>query len=193
MTSQLLGCLLLYPQVGPFVREVEEANNGATQMGSNIPPCVALLDFQAHAVRFNLRRAQMLASVLVGDEVQCDVYEQGCFHLEWVARFTTTDFSLQRMSSLTRERRADWNDTQTIADPMLRSLIELVLLRRPAYRFSNELYVFHRYLVQGRIGVFYSFRCIWKCKTASGQLKFVVNEVRRAEQAAVAMQSSWSS
>ena len=133
----------------------------------------------------------MLVSVNHGDLLQCDVYEQGCFHLEWVARFNTDDFSLQRISALTRERRADWNDTQAIADPMLRSLIELVLLRRPAYRFSNELYVSPRYLVQGRIGVFYRFRCIWKCKTASGQLKFVINEARRAEQAAVAMQSSW--
>ena len=191
MTSQLIDCLLLYPQVGPFGREVDEANNGATDMGSNVPPCVALLDFQAHAVQFNLWRAQMLASVLVGDEVQCDVYEQGCFHLEWVARFTTTDFSLQRMSALTRQHRADWNDTQAIADPMLRSLMELVLLRRPAYRFPNTLHVLHLYLVQGQQGVFCRFRCIWKCNTASGELKFVVNDVRRAEQAVVAMQSAW--
>ena len=192
MASQLLGCLLLYPQVGPFVREVEEANNLATQMGSNMPTCVALLDFQAHAVQFNLWRAQMLASVNHGGAGQCDVYEQGCFHLEWVARFNTEDFSLQRMSALTKERRANWNDTQTIADPMLRSLVELVLLRRPACRFPESwLAVFHRYLVQGRVGVFYRFRCIWKCKTASGELKFIVNEVRRAEQAVGAMQSAW--
>ena len=193
MTSQLLDCLLLYPQVGPYVREVDEANIGPPQMGSNVPPCVALLNFQAHAVRFNLWRVQMLATVLVGDEVQCDVYQQGCFHLEWVARFTTTDFSLQRMSALTREVHANWNDTQAIADPMLRSLMELVLLRRPAHRFKPNqwLTVFYRYFAQGRIGVFYRFRCIWKCKTASGQLKFVVNEVRRAEQAVVAMQSAW--
>ena len=105
----------------------------------------------------------MLSSVIPGGTVQCDVYEQGVFHLEWVARHYTEDFSLQRMSVVCYRQG---QLPETIADPTLAFLAELVLLRRPGYTFTTNnrpVMNFYRYFVKATIGVFYCFRCVWKC------------------------------
>ena len=86
---------------GPLVGGIGEARNAPEASHPKLTMDASILvNVQAHAVQQNIQRVQRLPSTRPGETVRCDVYEQGTFHLEWVARFETDDFDLRRMHDI---------------------------------------------------------------------------------------------